>query len=126
MLPTPKLLARAGVGTGTGTGTTCPLESCLLLLLSPAFGYFLIPQREGTIQEWAVPRRGAVHLLWAGGRGRAGRSDGSSGVTCGLCLSPASFSLLANGMLVFHFLLFPWSMLGVKWTNDSGSRRELE
>lgn len=80
----------------------------------------MIPQREGTI------RMGTVHFLWAGGRWRAGHSGGSAGVTCGLRLSLASFSLLANDMLVFHFLLFPWSMLGVKWTNDSGSRRELE
>lgn len=69
---------------------------------------------------------GAVQLLWARSGGRAGCRDGSSGVTYGLRLSPASFSLLANDTAVFHFLLFPWSMLRVKWTNDSGSRRELE
>lgn len=27
-------------------------------------------------------------------------------------------------MAVFHFLLFPWATLGVKWTNDPGSQRE--
>lgn len=31
-----------------------------------------------------------------------------------------------NVLVVFHFLLFPWSTLGVKWTNDTGRRRELE
>lgn len=82
-------------------------------------------QREGTPQE---PQIGTtIHVGWSRGRGLR--------VTRRLRL-PASFSPLPNNSLrcdrgehvlvVFHFLLFPWSTLGVKWTNDTGRRRELE
>lgn len=86
----------------------------------------MIPRGRGHPKN---PKR-APPSTWAGAEG--GKLEGyvQAASPTGLLFTFAQQQTLppprGNVLVVFHFLLFPWSTLGVKWTNDTGRRRKLE
>lgn len=123
-LPARELLAGGFPRLGRGKGV-CPVACWLLLSLSPAFATSRCPSRRGQFEDLS-PWNGHRELSVGSGRGGAAAANGG---TAGFISHLPPFHLLpnntfllrlrGNAQVVFHFLLFPWSTLGVGRTTQA-------